>query len=425
MLRTDVSDGIATIVIDQAGRGMNVVSIGLSTALDAEVTRLAADPSVTGIILTSAKDSFIAGADLAEVQALVAARPAAAEAAARLAILGQQIRRMERCGKPVVVALPGTALGGGLEVALGGHYRIAADNAKAQFGLPEVGLGLLPGAGGTQRLPRLLGLEKALSLLTTGKPVTPAQALDLGLVDEVVAPADLLPAALRALREGRVPTQQPWDIRGWQAPGLPINAIEAFTAFIFANAAVAAQAGAFQPAPGAILSCVYEGMRLPIDRALQIETQAFGRLLVSSQAEALIGARFFLRQRMGKRGLRRADPADSAQAAIAARIAAAIETEAGAIAATGSGANVVNNAALRAGLRAPLATPPSAGAAAATPAPDLDGIAFRLLSAGAAAVADVEDRDLADLAAIDLAGFPEWTGGPAHWRATRMAKGAA
>lgn len=419
MLNTEISGGIATVTIDQPGRSMNVISTGLAAALAAEFDRLAPDPQIRGIILTSGKPSFVVGADLAEVVQVMDAGLSAPEAAARFASLGTLIRRIETCGKPVCAALPGMALGGGLELALGCHTRIAAATPDARFGLPEVGLGLLPGAGGTQRLPRLIGIARALPLLTGGTPIDAPQALDIGLLDAVVPAAELLAAARAALEAGRVPAIQPWDQRGFRPPGLPVNSIEAFTAFTFANAQAASTAGPFRPAAAAILSCVYEGLRLPIAQGLQIEAGYFGTLLTTPAARNLLATRFFLRQRLNKRGLRAADAGDPVQAALAARIGAAILAEAQHLSQNGVSAPVLRNAALRAGLPAPQLADAGAPPRSTRPVPaeDLDRIAHALLSAGAAAVAQEEDRDLVDLAALELAGFPDWTGGPSRWLA--------
>lgn len=417
MLHTDITESIAIITLDQPGRSVNVLNLALSRALEAEIARLAAMASVSGIILTSGKDAFIVGADLGEVTDLMQAGPA--NSAAELAVLGRQIRLMETCGKPIVAALTGTALGGGLEVALGCHYRVAADTPKAGYGFPEVGLGLLPAAGGTQRLPRLVGIEQALPMLTTGNPVDGREAKRLGLIDEVVAPDDLLRAARMALKAGRVSARQPWDVKGGPVPGLSINCGEAFTVFTMANATAVAEAGPDQPARAAILSCVYEGLRLPMDRALQVEALYFRRLLETEAVAGLIATRFFLRQRMAKRGLRKADPADPVQAEIATRLTSSIQIEAERMVAEGIEPNVIRNAALRSGLSAPLEAAVVRGHSRVAPA-TLDQIVRRLLTAGAEALAMDEEQDLADFVAIELADFPEWTGGPSRWRKSRL-----
>lgn len=196
---------------------------------------------------------------------------------------------------------------------------------------------------------------------------------------------------------------------GLVAPGLPINGIEAFGAFTMANAAAAAEAGPDQPARGAILSCVYEGLRLPMDRALEVESHYFRCLLGTEAVGCLIAARYFLRQRMAKRGLRKADPADPVQAEIAARLTSSIRIEAERMLAEAVQANVIRNAALRRGLPVPVKAATVRSRSPVAPA-TLDQIAGRLLTAGAEALAADEDQDLANFAALELAGFPEWTG---------------
>jgi 3-hydroxyacyl-CoA dehydrogenase/enoyl-CoA hydratase/3-hydroxybutyryl-CoA epimerase len=155
------SHGIATLSWDMPGRSQNVLNEESCTALCELVDRVVGDAAVKGVLMTSAKPDFIAGGDL---EWLLSARTADV-LFERVVRLDRALRKLETCGKPVAMALPGTTLGGGLEVALCGHYRVAADNPKARFGLPEVTLGLLPGGGGTQRLPRLVGIQKSLPLL--------------------------------------------------------------------------------------------------------------------------------------------------------------------------------------------------------------------------------------------------------------------
>ncbi len=415
MLDTDIQGGIAVVSIDMPGRSMNVIDWDLAAALDRCMTELGRNADVTGIILTSAKPSFVAGADLAIMATFAAPGMTLAKAAPLIRRLGDPLRRMEQIGKPIVAAAPGTALGGGLEIMLACHYRIAAANDKALFGLPEVGLGLLPGAGGTQRLPRQIGLTRALPVLTGGKPLTASEALSAGILQEVVPPHDLIPAARRALAEGRVPAVQPWDLKGFQPPGLAVTATEGFNSFIFANAATVARPGPCYPAPGAILSCVYEGLRLPMDRALVVESQYFGKLATGPVAQALIASGFFLRQRMAKRGIRRIDPADPGVARLLGAMTAALTTEAARLMAEGTSANRVNTAARRAGLPEVVA-PAAAATACPAGAGALDRISRRLLLAAALAAAGEGggDPDATDLAALDLGGFPAWTGGPLY-----------
>jgi 3-hydroxyacyl-CoA dehydrogenase/enoyl-CoA hydratase/3-hydroxybutyryl-CoA epimerase len=176
-------DGIATLTIDMKDRSMNVLSDRLARELAESIDRVVTDASVKGAIITSGKSTFIAGADLREVDQLVfgALKNDARALLDHVGLMGRIWRRLESCGKPFVAAITGTALGGGLELCLACHHRIAADNPKAQLGLPEVKVGLLPGAGGTQRLPRLIGIKAALPLLLEGTSLSPHESLRAGL----------------------------------------------------------------------------------------------------------------------------------------------------------------------------------------------------------------------------------------------------
>lgn len=297
MLKTEITDGIALVSIDLPGRAMNVMDWPLVATLDAEFARLAADPTVTGIILTSAKASFLAGADLAMLEALTGAPR---DIAARVAPMADAFRRIETCGKPVVAAAPGTALGAGLELMLACHARIAADRPGAVFGLPEIKLGLFPGAGGTQRLPRLIGIEAALPLMLEGRARSPAAALKAGILDAVVAADDLIPTARRMLAEGRVPAQAPWDRKGFSPPGGGPSTPRIMDAFSLANGKAQAAGGQNLPAIPALLSCVYEGLRLPIDLGLRLERKLFGTVFAQPEPRAMIRTLFFAKQAADK-----------------------------------------------------------------------------------------------------------------------------
>ncbi|KFI32627.1 hypothetical protein CG51_01265 [Haematobacter missouriensis] len=307
MFTTDIdAEGIATVTIDMPGRSMNVIDWALTDALDAEARALAANPAVKAIVLTSGKKDFVAGADLAIMHDLYDLTPEAASD--RIGTLGAMVRAFETSGKPVVGAAPGTALGGGLEILLGCNYRIAADNPKARFGLPEVTLGILPGAGGTQRLPRIIGIPAALPVLVYGKPMTAEQAKAAGILDEVVPPDNLLAAAKAAVREGRVRPGQPWDEKGFALPGPAPQSSEAMDLFSSWNAKVLAETSGNRPAPKAILSCVFEGTRVPIDAGLKIERDYFGTLVTGDVAPAMVWATFEARIAASKEGRNIADP---------------------------------------------------------------------------------------------------------------------
>ncbi len=301
MLNTTINDGIATLSLDMPDRSMNVLTPELAQALDAEMSRLVADAAVTGIIVTSGKKgSFVAGADLGQMADFVRPGVSKAQARAMIGAYGDLLRRIETCGKPVVAAAPGTALGGGLELMLACHYRIAADLPAAQFGLPEVKLGLLPGAGGTQRLPRLIGIAASLPLLTQGTALAARDAQKKGLLHEVVPADTLLQAAEAALRQGKVSPRAAWDEKGFKLPGGDAYSGANLMALTAANASTHAASRGKWPAPYAILRCVYEGSRLPMDKALRLEQKLFVTLVQGDVAQNMIRTLFFARQSADK-----------------------------------------------------------------------------------------------------------------------------
>ncbi|MEL7451113.1 MAG: 3-hydroxyacyl-CoA dehydrogenase NAD-binding domain-containing protein [Pseudomonadota bacterium] len=276
--------GIATLTIDLPGRSMNVLTPGFLSDLNSTIDRVLEDDAVKGAIVTSGKDAFIAGADLMELVNVYGSGISAEELYGRNVSYTRMLRKLETGGKPFVAAINGTALGGGLELALACHHRVVADAPKLKLGLPEVQVGLLPGAGGTQRLPRLIGVQSALELMTLGKHVSPAAAQKLGFVHEVVAPDDLLSAARRWL-DGSPDAEAPWDKKGFRIPGgggaMHPKAAQVFMA---GSAMTAAKTLHNYPAPIAILSCVYEGSIVPIDTALAIESKYFTSLLLDPVA---------------------------------------------------------------------------------------------------------------------------------------------
>lgn len=301
------ADGIATLTFDVPGRSMNVLTPQLITELKDAVERIATDPTIKGAILTSGKQAFIAGADLTDlVQAFDTGR-SAVDQLEFINELSGLFRRMETCGKPFVAAINGTALGGGLEVCLACHYRIAADT-KAVLGLPEVQVGLLPGGGGTQRLPRLIGLEKSAPLILEGKHVPPAKALELGFIDEVVAPDALLGRAREWLL-GEPEAVQPWDKKGFRMPGgIPTQSPKQAQNIMFGTALVAKNTQHNYPAPIAILSCLFEGSVVPIDTALGIEARYFASLLADPVARNMTRSLFINKGLADKLARRPAGP---------------------------------------------------------------------------------------------------------------------
>ena len=289
------SDGTATLTIDQPGKSMNVVSPEFVSEFETAIERAAGDASAKGIIVTSGKSSFVAGADLIGMESLIVQAKTAPAAEALKAVLHftQVLRRLETCGKPVACAINGTALGGGFEIALACHYRVAADGESIKIGQPEVQIGLCPGAGGTQRIPRLIGIMPALPLLLEGKNLTPAKAKGAGLIHEVVPAADLLAAAKKWLTSPAAKAVQPWDEKSFKVPGgaggMNPNAVQTFIA---GNAMLRDKTQGNYPAAQAIMSCVYEGTSVPIDLGLKIEAKYFVSLLRGNVAPNMIRTLF-------------------------------------------------------------------------------------------------------------------------------------
>ncbi len=312
------SDGIATITWDMPNRSMNVLNEASLTAYEGALDQALKDDKVKGIIITSGKDSFIAGADLEML--LSADTSDAVKLTEQFSRLQKMFRRQETGGKPVVAAINGTALGGGFEICLACHHRIAAANPKAKVGQPEVKIGLLPGGGGTQRIPRLIGVMNAAPILLEGKDLTVDAAKGLGLIHEVVPPGELLAKAKAWLTaapteqvvpeyagKGAKPIDgravQPWDRKGFKTPGFPGGQVwspPGVQTFIGGNAMIAGKTNGVYPAPKAIMSCVYEGLQLPFDSGLKVETRYFVSLLRNPVAKSMIRTLFFGLQEANK-----------------------------------------------------------------------------------------------------------------------------
>lgn len=293
------ADGIATITWDMPGRSMNVMNDGSLGDFVSCLDKAFADDAIKGVIVTSGKKDFVAGADLEMIQRMCFGPKDARALTDNAAHFQKILRRMETGGKPFVAAINGTALGGGLEICLACHYRVAADNPRAQLGLPEVKIGLLPGAGGTQRLPRMIGAQAALPLLLEGKSLDPKAALAAKIVDEVVPADDLLAAAKRYLL-GTPRKAQPWDDKGFKQPGGPVHGPGGMQMFTFANAMLHKTTKGNYPAPKAILACVYEGLQVPIEAGLRIETRYFVSLLLGSVAGNMVRSLFINAQEASK-----------------------------------------------------------------------------------------------------------------------------
>ncbi|WP_197277713.1 3-hydroxyacyl-CoA dehydrogenase NAD-binding domain-containing protein [Novosphingobium sp. KN65.2] len=293
------ADGFATLILDNADESMNIVNDAFIADMAEATAAIAADDSIKGVILTSAKKAFMAGADLKQLVRGYSKQ----EAYAFSQKATQMHRAMEMSGKPWVAALGGLALGGGFELALACHHRILVDDARALVGLPEINVGLLPGSGGTVRLGIIAGMKAALDLLLSGRTVAPAEALKLKIVDEVVPADQLIDRARAWLATGPDPVK-PWDVKGWVPPqkkGMTVP--EDALAYTLAAANIAKK-GYNTPAPLAILSCVFEGLQLPFDKALTVEGKYFAKLLSDPVASNIIRTSFISKQ-AAEKGARR------------------------------------------------------------------------------------------------------------------------
>ena len=313
-IRSDLdADGILLLTIDVPGQSMNVITPEVSRDLAAAIVRLKTDPAVKGAVLTSGKASgFMAGADLKGMGAMFGGR-ALPEGKSRMAALFEGVfalnallRDLETCGKPVAVAVNGLALGGGLEFILACHYRVVADNPKITLGLPEIMVGLFPGAGGTQRLPRLMGIQPALMYLLQGKNMSPQEALGFGVVQAVVPADQVIETAKAWVRANPTRGVQPWDEKSFKFPGGPATGLNpTFAAtFVGGNAMTHVNAGDNMNAPKAILSAVYEGSQVPMDTAIRIESKYFAKVVADPQAANMIRSLFVSKQ-AAEKGARR------------------------------------------------------------------------------------------------------------------------
>ncbi|WP_025128737.1 3-hydroxyacyl-CoA dehydrogenase NAD-binding domain-containing protein [Pseudomonas sp. PH1b] len=285
-------DQIVVLTIDMPGQSANTMNAVYRDAMAGAVARLQAEQAaIAGVIITSAKKTFFAGGDLNEL--IKVGKPEAKAFYDMVLTLKGQLRALETLGKPVVAAINGAALGGGWEICLACHHRIALEGKSVQVGLPEVTLGLLPGGGGVVRMVRMLGLEKALPYLLEGKKVRPQQALQAGLVDELATDPDELLAKARAWILANPAAKQPWDVRGYQIPGgTPSNPKVAQMLAIAPSILRTKTQGCF-PAPEKILCAAVEGAQVDFDTAQLIETRYFTELTTGQVAKNMIGTFWF------------------------------------------------------------------------------------------------------------------------------------
>ncbi|WP_330465239.1 3-hydroxyacyl-CoA dehydrogenase NAD-binding domain-containing protein [Streptomyces longwoodensis] len=286
--------GVVTLVLDDPNQSANTMNAAFRASLAAVADRLEAEKdTVRGVILTSAKKTFFAGGDLRD---LIRVTPETAQELFEGGLeIKRHLRRIETLGKPVVAALNGAALGGGYELALACHHRIALDAPGARIGCPEVTLGLLPGGGGVVRTVRLLGITDALlKVLLQGTQYAPRRALENGLVDEVVDSREELLERARAFIEAHPESQQPWDRPGYRIPGgTPANPKFAANLPAFPATLRKQTSGAPYPAPARILAAAVEGAQVDFETAQVIEARYFVELAAGQTSKNMIQAFFF------------------------------------------------------------------------------------------------------------------------------------
>ncbi|WP_029619494.1 FAD-dependent oxidoreductase [Pseudorhizobium marinum] len=306
------ADGIALVTWDMPGKSMNVFTLEVMAEIEQILAATVADAAVKGVVFTSGKSSFSGGADLTMIKSMFsmlaeekAKDPQAAvqklfDAAGQMS---QLFRRIETNGKPWVSAINGTCMGGAFELSLACHGRVAANAKAVKIALPEVKVGIFPGAGGTQRVPRLANAQDALQMMTTGSSLTAQRAKAMGLVHQVVEPGELITAAKQMIKDGLKPVA-PWDEKGFKVPGGGVWTPAAAQLFPAAPAILRRETAGNYPGALAILKCVYEGLQLPFDTALKVEQRYFTQILQTTEAFSMIRSLFVSMQELGK-GARR------------------------------------------------------------------------------------------------------------------------
>ncbi len=295
---------IVTLTLDMPGRHANVINQAFGAALAAALARLQTETDLAGVIITSAKKTFMAGADLEDVDLF----NDAAQVFQGSEALKAGFRQLETLGKPVVAALNGTALGGGFELALACHHRIALDDPGIKIGFPEVTLGLLPGGGGVVRLTRLIGLQNAFPFLMEGKQVKPQEAKAAGLIDDLAADREALLAKARAWIAAHPKPQQPWDQPGYKMPGGNAQSPKVVQMLAIAPAMLRKQTYGNYPAPEAIMRTAVLGSTLDFDTASRLESRAFAAVATSKVARNMITAFWFQLNEINKGARRPALP---------------------------------------------------------------------------------------------------------------------
>ena len=428
-------NGVAHLLFDTPGRSMNVFSNAAIAELGRFTTWLAT-ADVAGVVVRSAKDAFCAGADLTELGVaydMIMASPKAERTSMafdHFFALSRALRALETSGKPVAAAIAGLALGGGCELALACHHRVMAEDRNVAMGLPESLVGLLPGAGGTQRLPRLVGLETALPILLEGKRLSPTEALACGAVHEIVAPGNEIEAAEHWVLAARK-AQQPWDRADWRAQ-TPATVLAALAPV---RAGVLAGSRGHYPAPLAILDCLERGLPLTIDAALVAEMTVFAQLIQRPEPRNMIQVLFLGKLDHDRRARANALPPTLPE--VEASVVAALTAVSERALAKGVGEAVIADAWGFAGFTRPLGeltvgdtraehrggrAGPGLESAGLwferSPRPQMEELAGEFIVAGAKgalpylAALDAAERRIVDYAIVSKLGFPSYAGGP-------------
>jgi 3-hydroxyacyl-CoA dehydrogenase/enoyl-CoA hydratase/3-hydroxybutyryl-CoA epimerase len=310
-IETD-ADGIALITWDMPGKSMNVFTADVLRELAALNDEVVNDEAIKGVVFTSGKATFSGGADLSMIKGMFTFQAEEKKknpdtAAQKLFDLCGEMtglfRRIETSGKPWVSAINGTCMGGAFELSLACHGRVASNAKAVKIALPEVKVGIFPGAGGTQRVPRLTNAQDALQMMTTGQTLTPQRAKAMGLVHELAAPEALIDAAKTMLKNGLKPVQ-PWDEKGFKAPGGAMWSAAGAQLWPAASGILRRETYGNYPGALAIVKCVYEGLQVPFDTALKIEQRYFTQILQTTEAFSMIRSLFVSMQELGK-GARR------------------------------------------------------------------------------------------------------------------------
>lgn len=310
------ADGIATLIWDMPGRSMNVITPEVMAELNQVIDHVVSSEAIKGCVITSGKEAFSGGADLTMLQGLrdlyVGLAREKGEAAAMQTFFDESrklsllYRKLETCGKPFAAAIHGVCLGGAFELALACQYRVASDDASTRVGLPEIKVGLFPGAGGTQRVSRLMQTGDALQMMFKGEQIKALPARNSGLVHAAV-PRDQMLQNAREWLKANPQAKAPWDDPKFKLPSNKVYSPAGMQIWPPANAIYRRETNDNYPAARAILSAVYEGLQLPIDLGLRVESRYFAKILRTKEAASMIRTLFVSMQELNKGARRPAD----------------------------------------------------------------------------------------------------------------------